>query len=83
MSHSNELYMVYTCDRTVIRPLLDKIVKCLPSLTPTGQVEAANGKMLLYDETPEIRSLGIFIRENVSFALGDNWLWLIRTQDPE
>ncbi|TQV90220.1 hypothetical protein IF1G_11112 [Cordyceps javanica] len=72
MNHSNELYVVYTCNRTEMRSLLDNIVKCLPSLTTTVQGEAANGKMLHYDETSETRSLGTFIHNNVSFAPDDD-----------
>lgn len=74
MNNSNELYVVYTCDRTEIRSLFDEIVQSLPSLNATVQTETANGKLFHYDETPEIASFSTFIDENVSYALGNNWI---------
>lgn len=80
MNNSSELYVVYTCDQTEVRPLLDTIVKSLPSLTATVQEESPTGKKLHYNETPEITSFGTFIDNNVGVALGDDRIWLIRTQ---
>lgn len=69
MNIQDEPLAIYTCDRTKINPLVDRIIKSLPSLTKTTQSEIANAKRLHYKETPDIRIFSIFILKNVSFCV--------------
>lgn len=66
MSNSPELCVMFTCDQTKIRPVIEKIIASLPSLSVTPVEQIREGTYSHYEETDDISALSTFIHENVS-----------------